>query len=159
MNSICENTTMPAVFEYAHEVTEAEIDDVIRHVNNLAYLKWMQSAALAHSAAQGWPTEAYQRLGAGWVVRSHQIEYRQPAFCKDRLIIRTWVANLKKVTSLRRYQIVRPSGEAAADKEVVLAVAATDWAFIHFATHQPKRIPSEVATAFEVVPDSLPIHP
>ena len=140
---------MPAVFEYSHAVTADEIDPVIGHVNNLAYLKWMQSAALAHSAAQGWPTERYQNLGAGWVVRMHQIEYLQPAFPGDTIVVRTWVADLKKVTSLRRYRILRAGSGSA----VVLARASTDWAFIHFASHQPRRIPPEVAQAFEIRED------
>jgi acyl-CoA thioester hydrolase len=141
---------MPAVFEFPLKVTAADMDGLIQHVNNLVYLKWMQSAAVAHSAVQGWPAERYRALGAGWVVRSHQIEYLQAAFADDEIVVRTWVANLKKVTSLRRFKIVRTSGE----KETLLAVAATDWAFIHFATHQPKRIPPEVAGAFEVVADA-----
>jgi acyl-CoA thioester hydrolase len=139
---------MPAIFCYQHVVRDDEIDAVIGHVNNLAYLKWMQSAAMAHSAAQGWPTEAYAKLGAGWVVRSHQIEYLRPAFPGDEIVVRTWVADFRKVTSLRRYEIVR--GEA--EEETVLARAATDWAFIHFTTHQPRRIPPEVASSFEIVP-------
>ena len=73
---------MPAVFEYPHTVAPQEID-ILGHANNLAYVAWMQSAALAHSAAQGWPTDAYQRLGAGWVVRTHQITYRLPAFAGE----------------------------------------------------------------------------
>ncbi len=140
---------MPAVFHFPHRVTDDELDAVIGHVNNLVYLKWMQSASVAHSAAQGWPADRYRQLGAGWVVRTHQIEYLQPAFAGDEIVVRTWVADLKKVTSLRRFQIVRVSAE----KEVILAVAATDWAFIHFATHQLKRIPPEVASAFEIVGD------
>jgi acyl-CoA thioester hydrolase len=149
---------MPAVFHFPHRVTDEEIDAVIHHVNNLVYLKWMQSAAVAHSAAQGWPAERYRELGAGWVVRTHKIEYLQPAFAGDEIVVRTWVANLKKVTSLRRFQIVRLSTghetprETA--KETVLAVAETDWAFIHFATHQLKRIPPEVAGAFEIAGES-----
>ena len=142
---------MPAVFEFSLRVSAADLDGMIRHVNNLVYLKWMQSAAVAHSAAQGWPAERYQELGAGWVVRSHHIEYLQAAFADDEIVVRTWVANLKKVTSLRRFQIIRRSAE----NETVLAVGATDWAFIHFATHQPKRIPPEVANAFDVVADSV----
>jgi len=143
---------MPAVFHFPHVVADDELDAVINHVNNLAYLKWMQSAAVAHSAAQGWPADRYRELGAGWVVRTHQIEYLQPALAHDAITIRTWVADLKKVTSLRRYKIVRQAG----DKEITLAVASTDWAFIHFATHQLKRIPPEVAEAFEIVPDAKP---
>jgi acyl-CoA thioester hydrolase len=141
---------MPAVFEYPHVVADAEIDDVLRHVNNLAYLKWMQAAAMAHSAAQGWPAEAYLKLGAGWVVRSHQIEYLSPALPGDEIVVRTWVADLGKATSLRRYKVVRGAGA----QETILAVAATDWAFIQFANHRPRRIPAEVASAFEIVPDS-----
>src|SRR6185295_10960920 len=103
---------MPSIYQYSHVVSDDEIDTAIGHVNNLEYLKWMQSAAIAHSAAQGWPAEAYQKLGAGWVVRSHQIEYLRPAFPADEIVVRTWVADFKKVTSLRRYEIVRASGEA-----------------------------------------------
>jgi acyl-CoA thioester hydrolase len=146
---------MPAVFHFPHRVTDDELDAVINHVNNLVYLKWMQSAAVAHSAAQGWPAERYRELGAGWVVRTHNIEYRQPAFAGDEIVVRTWVADLKKVTSLRRYQIVRLATDKESGnettKETILAVAATDWAFIQFASHQLKRIPSEVASAFEIV--------
>jgi acyl-CoA thioester hydrolase len=141
---------MPAVFEFPVRVTAADLDDVIRHVNNLVYLRWMQSAAVAHSAAQGWPTQRYQQLGAGWVVRSHHIQYLQAAFVDDQIAVRTWVANLKKVTSLRRFRIMRTSG----GKETLLAVAETDWAFIQFATHQPQRIPPELANAFEIVADA-----
>lgn len=136
---------MPAVFEFPYTVVEADIDG-LGHANNLSYLRWMMEAAVTHSAVQGWPGDAYKQLGAGWVVRSHQIEYLQPAFGGDAIIVRTWVADMKKVTSLRRYKIVRVRD----GRETLLATAATDWAFIHFATGVPKRIPPEVAGAFEV---------
>ncbi len=137
---------MPAIFDWEYVVVERDLDG-LGHANNISYLKWMQSAALAHSAAQGWPVEAYQTLGRGWVVRSHQIEYFASAHLGDKIVVRTFVANLKKVTSLRRFHILRASDN------VVLAKAATDWAFIEYATGTPKRIPPEVAGAFEVVPD------
>lgn len=141
-----EYVAMPAVFDF-HRAVRAEDIDLLGHVNNLVYLKWMQSAAVAHSAEQGWPTERYQSLQAGWVVRSHQIEYLQPAFADHGIIVRTWVADLKKISSLRRYQILRDRDEA------VLATAATNWAFIDFATGRLTRIPLEVADAFEIVAD------
>jgi len=140
---------MPAIYLHAHTVAAAEIDGQ-GHANNLAFLKWMQDAAIAHSTAQGWSGEAYQKLAAGWVVRSHHIEYRQPAFEDEPIVVRTWVADMKKVTSLRRYEIVRPTD----DGETLLAVAATDWAFVNLTTRQPKRIPPEVAGSFEIVADS-----
>lgn len=137
---------MPALFEYRHTVLATEIDE-LGHVNNLAHLRWMQSAAIAHSAAQGWPGPAYRELGGGFVVRRHEIEYRQPAFVDEEIVVRTWVADMRKMTSLRRYEIVRPADG------VLLAVAATNWAFIDFATGRLNRIPLEVSSAFELVPD------
>ena len=135
---------MPEIYEHLHTVGADEIDP-LGHANNVAYVEWMQSAALAHSAAQGWPGETYRELGSGWVVRSHTIEYRQPAWAGDEIVVRTWVATMKKVTSLRRYRIVR-----RADDEL-LATAATKWAFINYTTGQPTRIPAEIAQAFQVV--------
>lgn len=142
---------MPAIYEHPHVVLDAEID-VLGHANNLAYLAWMQAAALAHSAAQGWPTSRYQELGAGWVVRSHQIEYLRPAFAGEALVIYTWVATFRKVTSLRRYKIVRPADQR------VLCTGATDWAFINYQTGQPTRLPPGLADAFELVAEEPAIN-
>ena len=135
---------MPEIYEYLHTVGDGEID-ALGHANNVAYVQWMQAAALAHSAAQGWPGERYRQLGCGWVVRSHAIQYHQPALPGEQIVVRTWVATLRKVTSIRRYQIVRP-----ADGEL-LASAETKWAFINYATGQPAAIPREVAQSFQVV--------
>jgi acyl-CoA thioester hydrolase len=137
---------MPRIFEHRHAVRDDEIDG-LGHANNVAYVDWMQSAAVAHSAAQGWPGPRYQEAGYGWVVRSHTIEYLQPAFAGDEIIVRTWVATMKKATSIRRYRILRaPDG-------TLLATAETKWAFINYATRQPTRIPREVAEAFQVLED------
>ena len=132
---------MPDFYEFFHTVRPAEID-VQGHANNVCYVEWMQSAALAHSAHLGWSPERYRELGCGWVVRSHQIEYRQPAFAGDRIVVRTWVSSMKKVTSVRCYRIFR-----AAD-ETLLAEAQTNWAFISYATGQLTRIPPEISARF-----------
>ena len=135
---------MPAVFEYHHTVRDDEIDP-LGHANNVIYLEWMQAAALAHSAAQGWPGSAYRQLGQGWVVRSHKIEYHQPALAGDPVTIRTWVATMKKVSSLRRFRI------AGRHSDELLATAETNWAFIDLDSKRPVRIPAEIAGAFQVV--------
>jgi len=141
-----QNPAMPEIFEHFHTVGDDEID-ALGHANNVVYLKWMQSAAVRHSAAQGWPAEAYRKLGSGWVVRSHQIEYRQPALEGDRIVIRTWVASMEMATSLRRYRIIRLEGDR------LLAVAETRWVFINYSNRRPLRIPPEIAGAFQVVRD------
>jgi len=134
---------MPAIFEHSLVVQPAEIDR-LGHVNNLVYLAWMQAAALAHSAAQGWPPERYEQLGAGWVVRSHEIKYLQPAFEGESILVRTWVADMTKVASTRRHRILR-GGDSG-----LLASAATQWAFVDYASGTLRRIPPEVIDSFEL---------
>lgn len=137
---------MDGVYEYDHTVREDEIDGQ-GHVNNVVYVRWMQDAAVAHSAAQGWPGERYAKAGFGWVVRWHRIEYLQPALAGDEIVVNTWVATMQKVMSLRRYRFLRAGDRA------LLATAETMWAFVDYATARPARILSEVAAAFTVVAD------
>ena len=132
---------MPAVFEYSVQAQTADAD-LVGHVNNVVYLRWLQDAASAHSAAQGWSPADYVSHGYGWVARSHLIEYLGPAFPGDELVIRTWVADLKRVTSRRRYLILR-GGQP-------IVRAETQWAFVSFSSLQPCRIPAVVANAFEI---------
>jgi acyl-CoA thioester hydrolase len=135
---------MPGIFEFHHTVRNEEIDDQ-GHANNVCYVAWMQDAALAHSATQGWPPEAYQRIGMGWVARSHTIQYHHRAGAGAPIVVVTGVAEFKRVTSVRRYRIVRQSDGG------LLATAETKWAFIDYATVQPCRVPAEVVKAFEIV--------
>ena len=104
---------------------------------------------MRHSDAQGWTTADYQRLGQGWVVRSHQIEYLQPAYIGESIVVRTWVADMKRVASARKFEILRPADN------VVLAKACTNWAFINFQTGSLCRIPKQIADAFEIISDEL----
>ena len=128
---------------YRYTVTAEDIDD-LDHAGNNHYVRWMQHAAIAHSTANGWPPQRYNELGSGWVVRSHQITYLTPAFEGDRVDIKTWVANMKPATSLRRYEIFNAAGE-------MLAKAETDWAFVNYAKQRAVRIPIEVSACFETV--------
>ena len=64
----------------------------------------------------------------------------------EKLEIRTWVSDFSKVTSLRKYQVFRPQDGQ------VLAVGETDWAFLGLDPYVPRRIPPELAEAFQLVP-------
>jgi len=137
---------MPAIYEHLLTVAPEHIDR-LGHVNNLEYLRWALDAAIAHSAAHGWGAADYERLGAGFVVRSHEIKYERSAFEGDEVTVRTWIADFRRLSCLRRYKIIRRSDE------VVLATAATEWAFVDLRTFALTRIPPELAAAFEIVPD------
>jgi acyl-CoA thioester hydrolase len=122
----------------------AEVVDRNGHVNNVAYIQWLQDAAIRHAQASGC-MDATTAAGAIWVVRTHQIEYLAPAFAGDTLTMQTWVVNFKKVRSLRRYKIIR-----AADQTIV-ARAETDWVFVNAKTGRPQTIPDEVKNTLPVV--------
>ncbi len=139
---------MSAVFEWLHTVTPDEVDE-LGHANNEVYLRWMNQAAVAHSAALGWSFEGYARLGHGWVVRRHEIEYLRPAPPGAPLVIRTWVRTMDRATSWRCHQcLLLPERQLAAR-------AQTLWAWINYRTGRPGRIPPEVASAFPVVAEEV----
>lgn len=132
---------MAKPYEHHHTVTQDEIDEQ-GHVNNVVFVSWMQDAAVAHSKTLGWTAERYADIGAGWVARSHYIQYLRPAFAGDRIVVETHVADMKKATSKRVYRILR------FDDGEVLAKAETDWAFVNYTTGRPMRIPTEIADAY-----------
>jgi acyl-CoA thioester hydrolase len=59
----------------------------------------------------------------------------------------TWVADFRKVRSLRRYKFIR-----AVDQKV-LVLGETDWVLVDVATGRPRGIPCEMVSLFELVPD------
>jgi acyl-CoA thioester hydrolase len=129
---------------YRHEVkVTAAVVDGNGHVNNVAYVQWMQDAAVAHARVSGCTRES-KAIGATWVVRSHHIEYLSPVFEGDVVVVLTWVANFRKVRSLRKYRLVRQTDQA------VVAEAETDWVFVDAASGRPRAIP-------EVVSRTLPV--
>ena len=119
----------------------ADVVDVNGHVNNVAYVQWMQDAAIGHAKACDGERLA-RELGGSWFVRTHRIEYLKPAFVNDEITVETWVANWRKVRSLRRYRFMR--------NETVLAEGETDWVFVDARTGRPKQITKEIVEAFGV---------
>ena len=96
---------MDPVYQFNLTIPDDVVDEN-RHVNNVAYVKWMQDAAIRHSETTGC-TQATLETGATWVVRTHVIEYHRPAFAGEELTVLTWVANFRQVRSLRRYKFIR----------------------------------------------------
>lgn len=135
---------MPKIFSYRFIIPPDAID-ANGHVNNIAYVRWMQEVAIRHSDVQGCTAEKYQQLGSSWVVRSHLIEYLQPAFAGEEIEIQTWVGNMKRTRSMRRYRFFR-----CAD-QILLARAETDWVYVDSVSGKPKKIDSAVSNAFDLV--------
>lgn len=136
---------MAREFSYEIEVPPSAID-ANGHANNVEFVRWMQDAAVAHADATGC-TSATLAAGAAWVVRSHRIDYRRPAYAGDRVRVRTWVADVRRAFSLRRYEMTRQG-----DGEL-LATGETDWAYVDATTGRPKSVPGNIQAIFELRPD------
>lgn len=142
---------MSNVYHHRVQVVAGDID-VQGHVNNLVYLKWMQDAAVAHSLDKGWGQGEYDSMQCGWVVRSHQIEYRWPAFDEDALVVLTWVASFRRASCVRKYEIQRPADQK------ILAIAETHWAFVDLKKRLPARVPQAIIDAFLIGPAPAEIN-
>ncbi len=135
---------MPAIHTRSFAVP-ADAIDVNRHVNNLEYLRWMQEVAVEHSAAEGWPFERYLAAGGVWVVKTHFIEYVDAAFEGDQLALHTWVGDMGRSSSRRRYLFLRDGAGQP------IARAETLWVFVDARTGRARRIPEELRASFTVV--------
>ena len=138
---------MSSIYRYDVTVPASAIDEN-GHLNNVTYVQWMQDAAIAHSNHTTC-TQKTNAVGATWVVRAHRVEYLKPAFEGEQIVVLTWVANIRKVRSQRKYSFFRPTDQT------ILATGETDWVFVSAQTGKPLSIPPTVATAFELVTDAV----
>jgi acyl-CoA thioester hydrolase len=119
--------------------------DVHGHVNNQEYLRWMQEAAIEHSARQGWPMERYLEVGASWYVKSHFIEYLSPALLADEILACTWIVGMDSRVSPRKTVFLRRTDRR------LLARAETRWIFVDLASGRPRVIPAALRAAFAAI--------
>ena len=112
------------------------------HVNNVAYVQWMQEIAVEHYSSIGGTLAQGQE--ATWVVREHRVEYLLPAFAGEEIEIKTWVENIRRVRSLRKYEFIRTSDGR------VLVKGETDWVFVDVNTGIPRAIPKAVSKILDI---------
>jgi acyl-CoA thioester hydrolase len=138
----------PGVFTLSLRVPPEDIDRM-GHVNNVAFVRYVQDAAAAHWLSLA---PAYLQAAYVWVVRRHEIEYLKPGRPDDELLIRTWVVEPSGATWDRFTEITRPADDT------LLVEARTVWVLLDAVTGRPRRIDSRVAG---VLPrgKSLPASP
>jgi len=116
--------------------------DAYGHVNHANYLRYMQEAAFDASAAVGYDVARYTEIGRQWLVRETDITYLRPLVYGDTVIVKTWVADFRRVRSRRMYELrLAGSGESVAS-------ASSEWVLLDSATLRPATIPPEMVDAF-----------
>ena len=133
------------IFTYSFTIPESVIDEN-GHVNNVAYVQWMQDAAIRHG--QQWLV-GYNGYNPNttFVAREHRIEYFLPTFLGEEIEVRTWLNEARRVRLHRRYEFRRKS-----DGKVV-AKGETDWVYVDVKTGRPIAIPANILELFPVLPD------
>jgi acyl-CoA thioester hydrolase len=128
------------VTSFERQITAGEDDiDELGHVNNAAWVRWIQDIATAHWYAIA-PSEF--RDAFVWVVIRHEIDYLRSVGPGETVTGRTWVPDPPRGAKFDRHmEFVGADG-----KPRVRAI--TTWAVLDKTTGRPLRVPPEVARAF-----------
>jgi acyl-CoA thioester hydrolase len=123
-------------FSHSLKVSADDIDEQ-GHVNNVAYLRWIQDVAVAHwrDAATPEQIEKYS-----WITLRHEIDYKKQAFENEEITATTWVGEWTQVTCERFSEISR-DGE-------LLAKGRTIWCMIDKRSGRPTRIAKDLVERF-----------
>lgn len=137
---------MPLVHEQSFRVRFHDCD-MHKMVRDASYLRYMQEAAFAASAAAGYPEERYQVIRRIWLIRETFFDLRSPLRYGDSVRIKTWVESFGKVRSRRAYELRRDGADD------LVANAHTDWVLLDLDSGWPAIIPDEMIAGFS--PDGV----
>lgn len=125
-------------FEMRFTATAADID-MMGHVNNAVWVRWMEAIATAHWEALA-SAEAQARYG--WVVTRHEIDYRGNVREGDMVLGRTHVAEPPRGARFDRLiDFFGPDG-------TLKVSARTTWAMIDLSSGRLMRVPADLAGLF-----------
>ena len=124
-------------YSHSFRVSADEIDEQ-GHVNNVAFVRWIQDVAVAH-----WfhATTTEQQAKFIWVVLRHEIDYKKQAFENEEITANTWVGEWTAVTCQRFTEIFRG--------EDLLVKSRTIWCMLNRETSRPSRISSNLKDRFK----------
>ena len=125
-------------FTRSFTTSEADID-ILGHVNNAVWVRWIQDMATAHwdaVAPQAW-RDAYI-----WVVTRHEIDYPGNVGAGELVTGRTWISEAPKGARFdRNVEFTDSAGK-------VIVRAVTTWAFIERASGRVRRVPGDLVQLF-----------
>ena len=113
--------------------------DVMGHVNNAVWVRWMEAIATAHWDAVARPEDRARYV---WLVTRHEIDYRGNIAEGESVTAETFIPEGPSGARFDR----RVDFRNAAGK--VIVSARTTWAMIDIATGRLCRVPAEVAAPF-----------
>lgn len=119
-------------FSHSFHVETADID-AQGHVNNVAYVRWIQDVAVAHWFSV---TDEKIREKYTWIVLRHEIDYKKQSFEAEEITATTWVGEPTRI-SLERFTEIKRGTD-------ILVKARSIWCLIDRQTLKPSRITQEM---------------
>jgi acyl-CoA thioester hydrolase len=123
---------------------EARDVDLLGHVNNVVWVRFVVELAEAHAAALGLGFHATRGLGGIWIVRRHDVLYHANVPLAAAIHETTWVSSLRGALSRRHARFEDGTGRLLVESE-------TEWAWVDAKTLRPRRVPPGVRERFDLV--------
>ncbi len=120
---------------FVHEVYMRWSDmDAYRHVNNSAYLAYLEQARVAMFF------DRHEGFNSGTVISRHEIDYLHPiVYHPQPLRVEVWIENIGGARFTVRYEIFDERESSA----VLTARASTTCVSFDFSTDRPRRLTEE----------------
>jgi acyl-CoA thioester hydrolase len=128
------------VTPFERRITASSADiDALGHVNNAAWVRWIQDMATWHWHALADPAHVEAYL---WVVVRHEVDYLRPVGPGETVTGRTWLGEAPRGARFDRYS------EFSGEDGKLRVRAKSIWAILDKATGRPLRVPEAVAAPF-----------
>jgi len=135
---------MPTKFETEIIVRPNEID-INRHVHQSVYLDYVLFARYDQMRrCYKMPMEEFFKRGYSWATKSTYLEFNQPLYLGETIIVRTWVEEIRKKSVKVCFQILKKkSQEIAAQGEAV-------YVLVNARSGKPELIPDEIRKKYSI---------
>ncbi len=122
----------PIAYQERFKVEENVIDH-FKHVNNLAYIKWVLKISKAHWNSFS-PKSVRDRFG--WMILKHDLRYKGQAELNDELLLKTWIDDFSTARCTRKTSILK--------EEKIIFHSTAEWCFVNLKTRKPTRLTTEI---------------
>ena len=124
------------MFRYIVAIDPADIDHM-GHVNNAAYLKWVQDAVVDYWSSVAPPGAVAQHL---WVALKHEITYLKPTFLQDTVVAEVIAEKVEGARAFFRTVLKRGDD--------VLSEISSCWCCLDAASLRPARLGRDIVGRF-----------
>ena len=119
-------------------VVEEEDIDILQHMNNMVYIKYLEKARLEWYEQMGVSFQTILDRGYGTVVRNLNVSYVKEARLGDKLQIKTVPISIGNSSFVMKQWMYNESGEVITEAEAVIVM-------IDFHKREKAQIPSDLA--------------